>query len=55
VLLALESIGTTRAADGSVLPEAEDALHRAVSSSRIELRVPGIGGAVDWSPAGTCS
>ena len=39
--------------DGSVLPEAEEALHRAVTASRIELRVPGVGGRLDWSPDGT--
>ena len=53
VLLALEAVDHTRAADGSVLPEAEDALHRAVGASRIGLRVPGLGGALDWSPDGT--
>ena len=52
VLLALEAVDHTRAADGSVLPEAEDALHRAVGASRIVLRVPGVGGALDWSPDG---
>jgi WD40 repeat protein len=35
-----------------VLPEAEEALHRAVVASRIRLRVPGLGGATDWSPDG---
>jgi WD40 repeat protein/DNA-binding SARP family transcriptional activator len=53
ILLALEAVERTRSADGSVLPEAEEALHRAVTASRIELRVPGIGGRVDWSPDGT--
>ena len=38
--------------DGSVLPEAEEALHRAVTASRVRLRVPGVGGALDWSPDG---
>jgi WD40 repeat protein/DNA-binding SARP family transcriptional activator len=52
ILLALEAIATTRDADGSVLPEAEEALHRAVSTSRAILRVDDIGGAVAWSPAG---
>jgi WD40 repeat protein/DNA-binding SARP family transcriptional activator/class 3 adenylate cyclase len=52
VLLALAAVDQTRSADGSVLPEAEEALHRAVTASRIELRVPGVGGAVDWSPNG---
>lgn len=35
VLLALEAIKTTQAADNFVLPEAEDALHRAVLASRV--------------------
>ena len=53
ILLALEAIDRTRSVDGSVLPEAEEALHRAVINSRIVLRVPDLGGALDWSPAGT--
>jgi WD40 repeat protein/DNA-binding SARP family transcriptional activator len=53
ILLALEAIAHTRSADGSVLPEAREALHRAVTASRIELRVPGLGGALDWSPDGS--
>ncbi len=53
VLLALEAVDETRSADGSVLPEAEEALHRAVVASRIVLRVPGLGGALDWSPDGS--
>ncbi|HEX6401525.1 MAG TPA: WD40 repeat domain-containing protein, partial [Actinomycetota bacterium] len=52
VLLALEAIETTRALDGDVLPEAEEALHEAVTTSRIELSVPGLGGALDWSSQG---
>ena len=52
ILLALEAIDRTRSHDGSVLPEAEEALHRAVTASRIVLSVPDIGGAVDWSPTG---
>jgi WD40 repeat protein/class 3 adenylate cyclase len=53
ILLALEAVNQTRAVDGSVLPEAEEALHRAVVSSRIVFSVPGIGGWLDWSPDGT--
>ena len=53
ILLALEAIDRTRSRDGPVLPEAEEALHRAVVASRIVLSVPGIGGWVDWSPDGT--
>jgi WD40 repeat protein/DNA-binding SARP family transcriptional activator/class 3 adenylate cyclase len=53
ILLALEAVERTRTAGGSVLREAEEALHSAVSASRIELRVPGVGGRLDWSPDGT--
>jgi len=53
VLLALEAVEHTRSADDTVLPEAEEALHRAVVASRIVLRVPGLGGALDWSPDGS--
>jgi WD40 repeat protein/DNA-binding SARP family transcriptional activator len=54
ILLALEAVRRSGGVDAdSVLPEAEEALHRAVTASRIELRVPGVGGRVDWSPDGT--
>jgi WD40 repeat protein/serine/threonine protein kinase len=53
ILLALEAIDRTRSRDEPVLPEAEEALHRAVVASRIVLSVPGIGGWLDWSPDGT--
>jgi WD40 repeat protein len=53
ILLALEAVDRARSAGGTVLPEAEEALHRAVTASRIELRVPGVGGRLDWSPDGT--
>ena len=52
ILLALEAIDRTRSADDWVLPEAWEALHRAVAASRIELSVDGLGGALDWSPRG---
>ena len=52
VLLAIEAVQTTRSSDGTVLPEAEEALHRAVVASRLELEVPGVGGRLAWSPAG---
>ena len=39
ILLALEAVATTQEADGSVLKVAQDALHRAVSESRLLLRV----------------
>lgn len=54
ILLALEAVELARTDDGAtVLPEAQAALHRAVTASRIELRVPGVGGRVDWSADGT--
>ena len=52
ILLALEAVELTRD-DGSALPEAEEALHHAVTASRIVLSVPRLGGSVDWSPDGT--
>ena len=52
VLLALAAVEESRSADGSALPEAEAALHRAVTADRIELRVPGVGGELAWSPDG---
>jgi len=53
ILLALEAVELTRSSDGSVLPEAEQALHRAVTASRLVLDVPGLGGSLDWSPDGS--
>ncbi|HEU0171000.1 MAG TPA: WD40 repeat domain-containing protein, partial [Acidimicrobiales bacterium] len=55
VLLALEAVERSRTHDGpggGALPEAEEALHNAVTRSRTVLRVPGLGGSVDWSPQG---
>jgi WD40 repeat protein/DNA-binding SARP family transcriptional activator len=52
ILLAIEAVHKTRSVDGSVLPEAEQALHRAVTASRVVLTVPGQGGALAWSPTG---
>src|SRR5215217_5306502 len=52
VLLAVKAVGATRSADGTVLPEAEEALHRAVVASRLDLTVPGVGGLLAWSPRG---
>jgi WD40 repeat protein len=52
ILLALEAIGATRSADAMVLPEAEEALHRAVIASRLVLTEEDLGGTVDWSPEG---
>jgi WD40 repeat protein/DNA-binding SARP family transcriptional activator len=52
VLLASEAVETTRSSDGTVLEEAEEALHRAVVASRLKLEVPGVGGNLAWSPSG---
>jgi WD40 repeat protein/class 3 adenylate cyclase len=52
ILLALEAIEHTRSIDGTVLPEAEEALHQAVTASRIVLTSPDAGGSLDWSPRG---
>ncbi|MET0884680.1 MAG: hypothetical protein ABWZ13_11045, partial [Acidimicrobiales bacterium] len=52
VLLAHAAVEESRSADGSALQEAEEALHRAVTADRIELRVPGVGGELAWSPDG---
>ncbi|HEX5936411.1 MAG TPA: BTAD domain-containing putative transcriptional regulator [Actinomycetota bacterium] len=52
ILLALEAIEVTRSVDGSVLPEAEEALHHAMIASRIVLTREDLGGTVDWSPMG---
>jgi WD40 repeat protein len=53
VNLALAAVDQTRSAGGSALPEAEQALHDAVTASRATLHVPGVGGAVEWSSDGT--
>jgi WD40 repeat protein/DNA-binding SARP family transcriptional activator len=52
VLLAIEAVEATRSVDGTVLREAEEALHRAVVASRLDLEVPGLGGLLAWSPRG---
>jgi WD40 repeat protein/DNA-binding SARP family transcriptional activator len=53
ILLALEAVETARAGDGTVLPEAEEALHRAVKSSRLVRTFPQGGYGLDVSPDGT--
>ncbi|HEY5860802.1 MAG TPA: WD40 repeat domain-containing protein, partial [Actinomycetota bacterium] len=53
VLLAVAAVNETRTVDGSVLPEAEEALHRAIATSRVVMTVPGAGGEVAWGSAGT--
>ena len=52
ILLAQAAIDQTRTADGTVLPEAEEALHRAVTASRIGASFPGGGERVAWGEAG---
>ncbi|HET7236113.1 MAG TPA: BTAD domain-containing putative transcriptional regulator, partial [Actinomycetota bacterium] len=63
VLLAIEAVELTRSVDGSVLREAEEALHRAVTASRIVTSIPGsselrnepsggAGAGIDWGPDG---
>ena len=47
-----EAVDATRSVDGSVLPEAEEALHRAVTASRVVMTIRGVGGAVDVEPEG---
>lgn len=48
ILLALQAIDTTRKVDGIITRESEEALHRAVETSRIWKRFPG---SVDRSPS----
>jgi WD40 repeat protein len=51
VLLALAAVERSSGQDGGALPEAEEALHRAVTASRIAWRVPD-SAVLDWSPQG---
>jgi DNA-binding SARP family transcriptional activator len=50
ILLALAAVEQTRESEGAAVPEAVDALRRAVSASRAVLRVPRVGGPLAWSP-----
>jgi WD40 repeat protein/DNA-binding SARP family transcriptional activator len=52
MLLALAAIEETRSHGEEALPEAIEALHRAVTASRSLLSVPDVGGGLDWSPDG---
>ena len=55
ILLALQSISTTRSADGTILPESLEALHRSIISSPIRMTLTGHGTRVlsaDFSPDG---
>lgn len=56
ILLALHSVDTTRLVDGTVLPESLEALHRAIVSSPIRMRLDGHGTGVlsaSYSPDGS--
>jgi WD40 repeat protein/transcriptional regulator with XRE-family HTH domain len=56
ILLALQSVSTTRAVDGTVLPESLEALHRSIVSSPIRMTLDGHGTSVlsaDYSPNGS--
>lgn len=55
ILLALQSISTTRETDGTILPESLEALHRAIVSSPIRMTLAGHGTKVlstAYSPEG---
>ncbi|MEO8107433.1 MAG: BTAD domain-containing putative transcriptional regulator [Actinomycetes bacterium] len=52
ILLARESVETTRSVDGTVLPQSVEALHLAIASSRVVQEFDGVGGFVTWSPDG---
>jgi DNA-binding beta-propeller fold protein YncE len=41
ILLAMQAVSTTRAVDGTVLPEAEEALHRSILASHVALTLDG--------------
>jgi WD40 repeat protein len=43
ILLGIQAAETTRRHDGSILPEAEQALHDALATSRVLARSPGVG------------
>ncbi len=55
ILLALQSVSTTRSVDGAFLPESLEALHRAIVASPIRMTLKGHGTPVlsaDYSPNG---
>lgn len=53
LLLALEAVDRTRSVEGTVLPEAKEALHHAVMTSRIEAHFADMGGSLAWHPDGS--
>jgi WD40 repeat protein/serine/threonine protein kinase len=52
VLLGIQAVETTFAADGTVIPQAAEALHAAVQTDRLVMTLPG-GGVVRYSPDGS--
>jgi WD40 repeat protein/serine/threonine protein kinase len=53
ILLALEAVRTTRSVDGTVLRDAEEALHRAIEESRVVMRLNVSAAEVEFSPDGS--
>ncbi len=53
VLLAMEAVERSRAATGAAVPEAVEALHRAIAASRIVATIPGLSGPVATSVDGS--
>jgi WD40 repeat protein/serine/threonine protein kinase len=53
ILLALQAVRTTRAVDGTVMREAEEALHRSIQASRIVMRLDVSAAELEFSPDGS--
>jgi WD40 repeat protein/DNA-binding SARP family transcriptional activator len=53
ILLALEAVRTTRSADGTVLRDAKEALHRAIEASRVVMRLNVSATELEFSPDGS--
>ena len=53
ILLALEAVRTTRSADGTVLRDAREALHRAIEASRVVMRLNVSAAELEFSPDGS--
>lgn len=53
LLLAIEAVGRTRDTDGTVLPEALDALYAGIAGATVINTYTGVGGSVDMSPDGS--
>ena len=52
LMLGIRAIETTRSVDGTVLPQAEEALHRAITASRVVASFNGVGGSLAVSSSG---